>query len=67
MKNDKFTKTFVLGLRLQTARKDLEKRFPDLEGKLGISKKGVYTHNPATGFNELISFKTAKFTGKSPY
>ena len=65
--HNKFTKAFVLGLNLHTVREDLEERYPDLKGKLGLSKKGVYAHNPKSGFNELISPKTGKFTGRSPY
>jgi hypothetical protein len=65
--SDRFTKAFVLGLNLQVAKRELERKFPDLEGKLGITKKGVYRHNPKTGFNELVNKKTGKFTGRSPY
>lgn len=64
---EKWDEYFLLSLNLNTSRENMEKRFPDLKGKFGITKKGIYRHNPASGFNELVDFETGKFTGRSPY
>jgi hypothetical protein len=53
--------------RHEPARSRLIKKSPESAGHLGLSKKGVYRHNPESGFNELVHKRTGKFTGKSPY
>lgn len=58
---------FIKGLRLQTLKRQLEGKHPELEGKIGMTKKGLYRHNPKTGFNEIITPILGKFTGRSPY
>jgi hypothetical protein len=40
---------------------------PELKrNALGFTKKGIYMHNPGSGFNELIN-KNGDFTNESPY
>ena len=56
-KNEKYIK----------ARENLIKKDKSAEGHLGISDKGVYRHNPKTGFNERVNHRTGKFTGKGAY
>lgn len=64
---EKWDEAFLLSLNLQVVRRELERQFPHLYGKFGITKKGIYRHNPKTGFNELVDPDTGKFTGRSPY
>lgn len=52
--------------RLEPIRAALVERYPGLQGKLGITWRGVYRHNPDTGFNELVD-KEGECTGESPY
>lgn len=66
-RHKKISKNFVFSLRLQTLKRRLEEKYPELKGKIGMTKKGLYRHNPATGFNEIISPGVGKFTGRSPY
>jgi hypothetical protein len=51
----------------EPSRERLFKKRPELRDKVGITEKGLYRHNPETGFNELISKRTGEFTGKSPF
>jgi hypothetical protein len=48
-------------------REKLYKKDPKSKGALGVTDKGVYRHNPKTGFNELVHKSTGAFRGKSPY
>lgn len=54
---------------LEPSRKRLEEKFPHLKGHVGIEAKGLYRHNPKTGFSELIHKRTGEFRkgNKSPY
>lgn len=47
--------------------KELIRRKPELSDGVGMTLKGLYRHNPDTGFNERIHATTGAFIGHSPY
>jgi hypothetical protein len=51
---------------LKSIRTILHEKKPHLMHHIGFTLKGLYMHNPLTGFNELID-SDGKFTGQSPY
>ena len=47
--------------------KELIRKDTSLVGSVGMTLKGLYRHNPDTGFNERRHARTGAFLNKSPY